>query len=128
MSGMHDWLQIKERQGIDIDYCLQCRGVWLDRGELDKLIERSLTVPSSAACGGQRHAGERAERRAAHGWEDDARARPHRRRSFLSEVFDVDERLRSRQPAVCPAATHTTTEGSQTHVQRVLYFYSNAGV
>jgi Zn-finger nucleic acid-binding protein len=30
-----------ERQGIEIDYCPQCRGIWLDRGELDKLIERS---------------------------------------------------------------------------------------
>jgi Zn-finger nucleic acid-binding protein len=32
-----------ERQGVEIDYCPQCRGVWLDRGELDKLIERSAT-------------------------------------------------------------------------------------
>lgn len=34
-------LVITERQGIEIDYCPDCRGVWLDRGELDKLIERS---------------------------------------------------------------------------------------
>lgn len=34
-------LLISERQGIEIDYCQQCRGVWLDRGELDKLIERA---------------------------------------------------------------------------------------
>ncbi len=34
-------LAITERQGIEIDYCPKCRGVWLDRGELDKLIERS---------------------------------------------------------------------------------------
>ena len=33
-------LRISDRQGIEIDYCPQCRGVWLDRGELDKLIER----------------------------------------------------------------------------------------
>ena len=33
-------LTLSERQGIEIDYCPQCRGVWLDRGELDKLIER----------------------------------------------------------------------------------------
>jgi Zn-finger nucleic acid-binding protein len=31
-----------ERLGIEIDYCPQCRGVWLDRGELDKIIERSM--------------------------------------------------------------------------------------
>ena len=33
-------LVMSERQGIEIDYCPQCRGVWLDRGELDKIIER----------------------------------------------------------------------------------------
>jgi Zn-finger nucleic acid-binding protein len=35
-------LLMTERLGIEIDYCPQCRGVWLDRGELDKIIERSL--------------------------------------------------------------------------------------
>lgn len=34
-------LQMTTREGIEIDYCPECRGVWLDRGELDKLIERS---------------------------------------------------------------------------------------
>ena len=34
-------LVMSERQGVEIDYCPQCRGVWLDRGELDKVIERS---------------------------------------------------------------------------------------
>jgi uncharacterized protein len=34
-------LQMTSRDGIEIDYCPQCRGVWLDRGELDKIIERS---------------------------------------------------------------------------------------
>ena len=34
-------LVLSERQGIEIDYCPNCRGVWLDRGELDKIIERS---------------------------------------------------------------------------------------
>ena len=35
-------LVISDRQGIEIDYCPECRGVWLDRGELDKLIDKSL--------------------------------------------------------------------------------------
>ena len=35
-------LAMSDRQGIEIDYCPQCRGVWLDRGELDKIIERSV--------------------------------------------------------------------------------------
>ncbi|NJL55989.1 zf-TFIIB domain-containing protein [bacterium] len=37
-------LKIADRQGIEIDYCPQCRGVWLDRGELDKIIERSARI------------------------------------------------------------------------------------
>ena len=40
-------LAMSDRQGIEIDYCPQCRGVWLDRGELDKIIERS--APQAAA-------------------------------------------------------------------------------
>ena len=36
-TGLH----MSDRQGIEIDYCPQCRGIWLDRGELDKIIERS---------------------------------------------------------------------------------------
>jgi Zn-finger nucleic acid-binding protein len=38
-------LLMSDRQGIEIDYCPQCRGVWLDRGELDKVIERSVVMP-----------------------------------------------------------------------------------
>ncbi len=37
-------LVISERQGVEIDYCPKCRGVWLDRGELDKIIDRSNEV------------------------------------------------------------------------------------
>jgi Zn-finger nucleic acid-binding protein len=40
---------MSERLGIEIDYCPQCRGVWLDRGELDKIIERSVREPAQAA-------------------------------------------------------------------------------
>jgi Zn-finger nucleic acid-binding protein len=45
---------MSERQGIEIDYCPQCRGVWLDRGELDKIIERSeaaAPAPQASAPG-----------------------------------------------------------------------------
>lgn len=38
-------LTMSERQKIEIDYCPQCRGVWLDRGELDKIIEKSTSTP-----------------------------------------------------------------------------------
>nr|WP_315494118.1 zf-TFIIB domain-containing protein [uncultured Rhodoferax sp.] len=39
-------LVMTERQGVEIDYCPTCRGVWLDRGELDKLIERGASAPA----------------------------------------------------------------------------------
>ena len=37
-------LKMSDRQGVEIDYCPQCRGVWLDRGELDKIIERAAAA------------------------------------------------------------------------------------
>lgn len=39
----NETLVMSDRQGVEIDYCPKCRGVWLDRGELDKIIERSAT-------------------------------------------------------------------------------------
>jgi Zn-finger nucleic acid-binding protein len=69
-------LQITERQGVEIDYCPQCRGVWLERGELDKILERSRRVPSS------RHDDDDDERYR-HGG-----ARPRGRKSFLENLFD----------------------------------------
>lgn len=41
-------LVMTERQGVEIDYCPQCRGVWLDRGELDKIVERAGRRPLPA--------------------------------------------------------------------------------
>ncbi len=43
-------LTMSERQGIEIDYCPQCRGVWLDRGELDKLLERAQASAEPASA------------------------------------------------------------------------------
>jgi len=47
-------LAMSDRQGIEIDYCPQCRGVWLDRGELDKIIERSAPPPQAAPASSAR--------------------------------------------------------------------------
>lgn len=41
-------LVMTDRSGIEIDYCPECRGVWLDRGELDKIIERATPTPAAA--------------------------------------------------------------------------------
>ncbi len=72
-------LAMSDRQGVEIDYCPQCRGVWLDRGELDKLIERS----DSPRGFDREQAAPRHERP----YDDDAQ-RYKRRKSFLSELFD----------------------------------------
>ena len=55
-------LEMSERSGIEIDYCPQCRGVWLDRGEIDKIIERSIPA---APSGGDRYDDSRNYREAA---------------------------------------------------------------
>jgi Zn-finger nucleic acid-binding protein len=82
-------LKMADRQGVEIDYCPRCRGVWLDRGELDKLIER-LT---SASLEGRKNAYEHDEPRDRR-WDDDADERDmyksRRRKSFLGELFDFD--------------------------------------
>jgi hypothetical protein len=70
-----------ERRGVEIDYCPQCRGVWLDRGELDKIIERSLPQ-------GQLE-GHRLQRPGGYGdYYKDHKKR--KRKSFLEELFDFD--------------------------------------
>jgi len=88
-------LTMSERSGIEIDYCPQCRGVWLDRGELDKIIERNAEAsapppqaapgyspppsqPPNAPWGEQNHRGD-----------DRYGHKPHKRRKgFLEELFD----------------------------------------
>jgi Zn-finger nucleic acid-binding protein len=70
-------LRISDRQGVEIDYCPQCRGVWLDRGELDKIIERSSGYER------ERHYEERSYH------DDDYEyGKKKKRSSFLGELFD----------------------------------------
>jgi len=70
-------LMITDRQGVEIDFCPQCRGVWLDRGELDKVVERAARF--SDDDDDDRHR----ERR------DHDRDRYYqKRKSFWSELFD----------------------------------------
>jgi len=48
-------LVMSERQGVEIDYCPRCRGVWLDRGELDKILERNAADAWTSHVGGDAH-------------------------------------------------------------------------
>ena len=91
-------LVMSERSGIEIDYCPECRGVWLDRGELDKLIERSadhFAPPAPAAPAQSSYERERDERqqRYQQQYADPHRyaSQPHRKKrkeSWLSDIFD----------------------------------------
>ncbi|HVW56244.1 MAG TPA: zf-TFIIB domain-containing protein [Rhizobiaceae bacterium] len=78
-------LVMAERQGIEIDYCPQCRGVWLDRGELDKIIERSAVEGRSRPP----REGERPRPQDDHNpYQDDDRRPYKKRKSLLGEIFD----------------------------------------
>jgi Zn-finger nucleic acid-binding protein len=72
-------LQMTDRQGIEIDYCPRCRGVWLDRGELDKLIERSASQGAPAMPPASQPARSHYPSYPHHG---------KRKSSWLSELFD----------------------------------------
>lgn len=80
-------LQMTERQGVEIDYCPKCRGVWLDRGELDKIIERlDSEQPAQAA---QMNNRSYQPQRDSHDYEDrDEHHGRRKKKSFLGDMFD----------------------------------------
>lgn len=107
-------LVMTERQGVEIDYCPKCRGVWLDRGELDKIIDRANaatagdTASSAGASAGSAAKGsfttprvgdmqgravpletERREGESDSEWEQ-RKHKKTKRRSFFEDLFDFD--------------------------------------
>lgn len=80
-------LVMAERSGVEIDYCPQCRGVWLDRGELDKIIERGA-VQAAPQPQPQARSAQRGDDRDYQRGSDHRRSYPKRRESFLSDLFD----------------------------------------
>lgn len=86
-------LLITERQNIEIDYCPQCRGVWLDRGELDKLIERSAQAsptpaPAAAPLASAPPSRDHRDHRDSREYRDHDGYRRKKREGFLSDLFD----------------------------------------
>jgi uncharacterized protein len=93
-------LSVSSREGVEIDFCPQCRGVWLDRGELDKIIDRAAntlagSTPAYATTPDDR--GRYDDDRARgddRSWDDrmsdDRRDRKRRKRGFLDDLFDFD--------------------------------------
>ena len=104
----NETLVMADRGGVEIDYCPKCRGVWLDRGELDKIIERSMgaapapvAAPMAPPPPQQQHSAPvyQPEPRAPQGYreddrrrykddDDDYRYKKKRKDSFLSDIFD----------------------------------------
>ncbi len=83
-------LVLAERQGIEIDYCPECRGVWLDRGELDKIIERageSSGRKKSDYGDDDRNDDRRSDARV-FGKLDEDYAKRHKKKSLLGDLFD----------------------------------------
>ncbi len=78
-------LALSDKQGIEIDYCPKCRGIWLDRGELDKIIERSSEMEAGF---------KQKDRTANMNYHDDDdykyrnQGYHKKRKSFLGELFD----------------------------------------
>jgi uncharacterized protein len=109
-------LSISSREGVEIDFCPQCRGVWLDRGELDKVIERASAAMAGAAPARgrdyddrdrgryddrdrdrydeRRRYDERDRHDERRRYDDDRyrddHSRKKKKRSFLDDIFDFD--------------------------------------
>ena len=100
-------LKMADRQGVEIDYCPQCRGVWLDSGELEKIIERAATVLPATPVARPQDAPRPEQHQSRPGYEaprrnddrdrydddrydDDRYGRKRKRRSFLDDIFDFD--------------------------------------
>ena len=83
-------LVMSDRQGVEIDYCPQCRGVWLDRGELDKIIERSAQeiAPAAPPPSAPSYQPEPPRYQQQHGYGQQHGHYPKRKKSFLEELFD----------------------------------------
>lgn len=81
-------LLISERQGIEIDYCPECRGVWLDRGELDKIIERTNEPIPEQRKQYDDDDDNRSQGKRMTGKDEQDYARTHKKKSILGELFD----------------------------------------
>lgn len=89
----HDPLKISDRMGVEIDYCPSCRGVWLDRGELDKLIERALEAEQTKQYSRPEPPPRRYDRDERDYYDDKKKYKKKKKKkykSLLEDIFDFD--------------------------------------
>jgi Zn-finger nucleic acid-binding protein len=82
---------MSERQGVEIDYCPSCRGVWLDRGELDKIIEKASQSEQGQSSGMNQAYGDKSYKQ--HSGHDQHKYKDHdhykhKKKNWLSDLFD----------------------------------------
>jgi Zn-finger nucleic acid-binding protein len=81
-------LSMSARDGIEIDFCPTCRGVWLDRGELDKIIERNVAETSQRQQAQPVQAPQQHMPPPARPWGSGDSYKYKRKKSFLEDLFD----------------------------------------
>lgn len=80
-------LALSEKQGVEIDYCPKCRGIWLDRGELDKIIERSSEINERYQSNSHKnYDDDQRSQRDENQYRDDYKKK--KKSSFLGDLFD----------------------------------------
>lgn len=88
----NETLVMADRQGVEIDYCPKCRGVWLDKGELDKIIERSSQIQPGYTNNPDANSQYR-DRDDDYTYNQNQRGQPYpqkKKRGFLGDLFDFD--------------------------------------
>lgn len=84
-------LKMADRQGVEIDYCPECRGIWLDRGELDKIIDRTSQQHFDQPKSEPRESYTKDSYKRDSYSKDDPRYRKKKKRGgFLEDLFDFD--------------------------------------
>ena len=82
-------LRMADRQGVEVSYCLQCRGTWLERGGLDRIIDRVMAANGGATMRSRRDSWDDDEdEHRGHRDHDDHEYQGGRKRSFFSRFFD----------------------------------------
>lgn len=84
----NETLVMSERSGVEIDYCPSCRGVWLDRGELDKIIERSVEPTQNKPVQDTQYSYSKDQRHSEDYRRNDEHYKKKRKDSFLGDLFD----------------------------------------
>lgn len=83
----NETLIMADRQGVEIDYCPKCRGVWLDRGELDKIIERSSSYPQDFK--NESYSDQKRYEEDPY-YKNNPNYKHKKRKGFLGDLFDFD--------------------------------------